>query len=320
MSKCLVVGGAGFIGSHVVDALIDAKHDVWVVDNLFLGKRENVINCPPSEFFRGFYAIDASDYTAMKVLVRSIRPDVVYNLAVMPLPHSLCYPKENVDVNINIITNLLEMQGNLCFERLIHFSSSEVYGSAVYTPMTEEHPLEAITPYAASKAACDLICLSYFKTFDNDVTILRPFNNYGPRQNEGSYAGLIPLTINRILKGDPIKIYGDGNQTRDYIYVEDTARAAVIALGFGNLAGQVINIASGIAISVNEIVEAIKGLMADRIIPPCEYEDERPGDVRCHLASVVKSQSLLKFKPMCLLEDGLKETIKFYAEKNKKSL
>jgi UDP-glucose 4-epimerase len=307
--KVMVVGGAGFIGSHLVDALVEADHQVAVVDNLFLGKRENVH--PEAEF----YLCDAADPLELKIVMGQAKPEFVYNLAVMPLPHSLVYPLENVITNVKITTNLLELQSNFWFYRMVHFSSSEVYGTALYTPMCESHPLEASTPYAASKAACDLICMSYYRTFGNRVSILRPFNNYGPRQNDQSYAGLIPLTINRIIKGDPVAIHGDGKQTRDYIYVEDTAQAAMLYLRRDDLDGDTINIASGQDMSVIDTVDEINLLMGKYIKEPIVFKRERPGDVRKLVADVTKAKEKLLFFATTPLRQGLEKTIAFYENK-----
>ena len=254
--KIAVVGGAGFIGSHLVDLLVE-NHKVFVIDNLFLGKKENV------NIAAEFFVRDASDIIDLRLIFKKIKPDVVFNLAVLPLPHSIQCPYKNVMENTLIVSNLLDLQHACWFDRLIHFSSSEVYGSAQYTPMCESHPLEAVTPYAASKAAGDLICMSYHRTFHSKVSIIRPFNNYGPRQNMGTYAGLIPITVNRIMNGKAPLISGDGLQTRDYIYVGDTARAAKMLLERKDLDGEIINVASGRAVSVYEIVRDIRDLMKD---------------------------------------------------------
>jgi UDP-glucose 4-epimerase len=305
--RILVTGGAGFIGSHVVDALIAKDHEVAVVDNLFLGKRENVN--PEARF----YNIDAASWGTLRTAFEEFQPEVVYNLAVLPLPHSLMRPLENVMQNIQITTNLLELQMAQWFYRLIHFSSSEVYGSALYTPMCESHPLEASTPYAASKAACDLVCLSYYRTFKNHVMIIRPFNNYGPRQNDKSYAGVIPLTINRIRNNELPVIYGNGLQTRDYIYVGDTARAAVMLLDRPDLEGEIINIASGHDISIYWLVQEIQSLMCRE--GQIEYRPERPGDVHRHIANTLKAKDLLGFEPQVDMAEGLEKTIDFYMGK-----
>lgn len=317
MTKSMVLGGAGFIGSHLVDTLLAEGDLVCVVDNLFLGKTSNL----PSSIM--FAEIDASNPIVLGGVIRDVQPDTIYNLAVMPLPHSLEHPRENVLRNIEIVQNVCEELRRGMVKRLVHFSSSEVYGSAEYEPMCENHPWKASTPYAASKAAGDLICLSYVKTFDCDISIIRPFNNYGPRQNSGAYAGIIPLTIRRILDHEDLVIYGDGNQTRDYIFVKDTARAAVMMGKRDDLKGQIINIASGHDYSMNWLVREIQLLMSSILInrnyemetSPIDYQPARPGDVRRHIANVLKAKDLLGFEHTTSMANGLKQTIEFYLEK-----
>lgn len=314
--KILVVGGAGFIGSHLVDSLVLKGHDVFVADNLFLGKRSNISKLNDDRFFN----IDASDFEKLfRIFCEIGKVDLVYNLAVMPLSHSIDCPHINVDSNIKIVNNLCCLLQEYHYSRLIHFSSSEVYGSAQYEPMCEKHPIEPSTPYAAAKAAGDFICLSYVKTFGCDISIIRPFNNYGPRQNSGSYAGVIPLTINRILNGESPIIYGDGQQTRDYIYVEDTVKAAIILSEKEDAKGEIFNIASGHDVSIEWLVKKIQELIGKRnIIPEYSkvysilYEPERPGDVRRHIANTLKAKDVLGFQHEISMREGLEKTIDWY--------
>lgn len=303
--RTMVVGGAGFIGSHIVDALLDDGQTVCVVDDLFLGKTENVRG--DALFAKG----DASCFECISELVHSFKPSTIYNLAVLPLPHSLENPYDNIDKNVKIVQNLCNLLQERFFKRLIHFSSSEIYGSALYSPMCEEHPMKPLTPYAASKAAGDLICLSYVKTFDCNITIIRPFNNYGPRQNAGSYAGVIPLTINRIRNNEEVIIYGDGKQTRDYIFVRDTARAALMIGKRDDLKGEVFNIGSGKDISIEELIGKIYWGMCSEPLK-IKHKKERPGDVHRHIANCLKAKDVLGFEPSISLDQGLKETIKWY--------
>lgn len=304
MRRVAVIGGAGFIGSHLVDALIENGDIVAVADNLFLGKKDNI------DRRAEFYLVYADNVREIERFIQSFEPHLIYNLAVLPLPHSLTSPDHNISNNIAITQHLCEFLRAGEYRQLVHFSSSEVYGSAQYEPMCEEHPWKASTPYAASKAACDMICLSYVRTFGCNISILRPFNNYGPRQNAGSYAGIIPLTINRIREGKPAVIYGDGHQTRDYIYVKDTARAAVMLGNRQDLKGEVFNIGSGHDYSINWLVFEIAELMkANAII---EYESPRPGDIRRHIANVLKAKDVLGFEHTTPMAQGLAETIDFY--------
>jgi len=310
IKRVMVTGGAGFIGSHLVDLLADQVDVVCCVDNFFLGKPENI---NPTAIWAD---VDVSNWEDLYRFIVDFKPGLVYNLAVVPLPHSLKYPYGNVQQNIAMVQNLCEMQRMGLFKKMVHFSSSEVYGSAQYEPMCENHPWKASTPYAASKAAGDMICLSYVRTFGCDISIIRPFNNYGPRQNAGSYAGIIPLTINRIKCGDPIIVYGDGEQTRDYIFVKDTAMAAVMMGKRMDLKGEVINVASGHEYSINWLVKEIRELMGCQY-RQIDYQPARPGDVRRHIANVIKAKDVLKFEHSVPMDQGLKETIKYYlAEEN----
>jgi UDP-glucose 4-epimerase len=312
----LVTGAAGFIGSHLVDALIEEKPAKLIaVDNLFLGRQENLSQAlgkaPSFEFIKQ----DASDYDAMQSIIQAHAIEIVYNLAVIPLPTSLERPKWTVDHNIAITSTLCELARKQAFKTLIHFSSSEAYGSAIDVPMCETHSLLPTTPYAASKAADDHVVLSFCRTFGIDAAILRPFNNYGPRQNDQAYAGVIPIVINKVLKKEPIEIFGDGEQTRDFIYVKDTAAAAVAMYKSEATRGQVINAASGREISVNALVAALlKALNAEN--HPIIHTDPRPGDVRRHCGSIARAGELFDFNPRTSLDDGLQATVDWYMQKD----
>lgn len=307
----LITGGAGFIGSHLVDALTKENPEkIIVVDNFFLGKSENL-----ADALRIFPEIkilnqDASDYAGMKKILESEGTDVIFDLAVIPLPASLEKPEWTFKTNTDISLTICELARNDLFKTLVHFSSSEVYGTSISTSMSESHPLNGTTPYAASKAAGDLVISSYCRTFGIDASLIRPFNNYGPRQNEKSYAGVIPLTIQRLLNGESPIILGDGKQTRDYLYVTDTARAAIDIYNHKNTRGHVLNIASGREISIQYLIRLIMEYMdCDREIV---FGPERPGDVRRHIANIYLAEDLIGFSPSVKFEEGLKKTVDWY--------
>ena len=199
---------------------------------------------------------------------------------------------------------------------LIHCSSSEAYGSALYSKMDEAHPLTPTTPYAASKAAADQVVLSYCQTFGIDAAIVRPFNNFGPRQNPGSYAGLIPIVINRVRRGLPIEIYGDGLQTRDYIFVRYTTEAMVRVYESATTRCKVVNVATGREITVNELVGRLLEAME---VPdhPVTHVADRPGDVRRHRGEVRLLRELTGFEPPSITAADLKETVDWYKEYGK---
>jgi UDP-glucose 4-epimerase len=309
----LVTGGAGFIGSHVVDSLIlNDPEKIVAVDNFFLGKKENLAEAHKKYSLLKIYDQDASDYEKMKTILENEGIDVIFDLAVIPLPASLEKPEWTFKHNIDLTLTMCELARNDLFKTLIHFSSSEAYGTSISGPMDEKHPLNGTTPYAASKAAEDLLIFSYCRTFGIDASIIRPFNNYGPRQNEKSYAGVIPLTIKKVLSGSAPIIQGDGKQTRDYLYVTDTANAAIEVYNHKKTRGQVLNIASGKEVSIRYLVEFIKDYLgcSKKII----YEAERPGDVRRHIANIFLAEDMIGFHPSVNFEDGLKTTIEWYKQ------
>jgi UDP-glucose 4-epimerase len=310
----LVTGGAGFIGSHLVDRIVqESPGNLVVVDNLFLGKEENLEQARQAFPALKLYRQDACDYEAMKRILAAENVEVMFNLAVVPLPTSLERPRWTVDVNVAITTVACELLRQAYYQTLIHFSSSEAYGSAQYVPMDEKHPLLPSTPYAASKAASDHVVLSYWETFGIDAAIVRPFNNFGPRQNEGTYAGVIPVVIRAALQGDPVIIYGDGEQTRDFIFVGDVAHAAVCVYEEPATRGQVINIATGHELSINRLVREMLAILDVDV--PIVYEAPRPGDVRRHCGSVDLARRLIGFQPHVALNDGLVETVNWYRQK-----
>jgi UDP-glucose 4-epimerase len=311
----LVTGGAGFIGSHLVDELIDEKPEkLVVVDNLFLGDERNLNEARQKFPALIFKELDASDKDSMKILCDKHGVEVIFNLAVIPLPTSLARPKWTTDQNILITSTLCELAKEKAFQTLIHFSSSEAYGSAQTIPMDENHALSPLTPYAASKAAGDHIVLSFCESFLIDAAILRPFNNFGPRQNDKAYAGIIPIVIKNVLHGKPIEIFGDGQQTRDFIFVKDTAKAAIGIYKCPDTRSQITNIASGRETSINELVEEMLRIMkAEK--HTVVHSEPRPGDVRRHCADVSKARRYFDFTPTKDIQKGLRVTINWYSNK-----
>jgi len=308
----LVTGGAGFIGSNLVDRLIlEEPAKLVVVDNFFLGREENLVGAQQMFPDLRIYRLDASNLAAMQHLAQSEKIGVVFNLAAIPLPTSLEYPAWTIETNIKIATTFCELLRCGYIHTLVHCSSSEAYGSALHASMTEDHPLVPSTPYAASKAAADQIVLSYYHTFGFDAVIARPFNNFGLRQNPGTYAGVIPIIINRVRKGEPIEIFGDGLQTRDYIFVRYTAEATVKIYESELTRGRVINIATGHEISINELVARLLKVMG---VPnhPILHTAPRPGDVRRHCGNVHLLREFTGFEPQPISDKDLRETVEWY--------
>lgn len=308
----LVTGGAGFIGSHLVDLLIsEGVGQLTIVDNFFLGKRANLLEASQQRSDLRILTADASDDHALRAAFSELKDvDVVFDLAVIPLPTSLERPRFCFETNVHITTALCELLREGLFGSLVHFSSSEAYGSAKSISMSEEHPLEPLTPYAASKAASDHLVRTYAATFGVDALVVRPFNNYGPRQNDQQYAGIIPTMLRCAFEGRLFTIFGDGQQTRDYIYVKDTARAVLDLYQCSQARGQVVNIGSGQEISIHDLKLKIEHILGREI--PTEWREPRPGDVRRHRADITLLQILTDFKAQTSIDDGLVKTVEFY--------
>lgn len=311
----LVTGGAGFIGSHLVDLLIaEEVAQLTVVDNLFLGTHANLSEARQKLPDLQILPIDASNEDALSAAFSRLGPvDIVFDLAVIPLPTSLEQPQFCFDTNVRITSVLCELLRKGYFETLVHFSSSEAYGSARTVPMGEDHPLEPLTPYAASKAASDHLVRTYAATFNVDALVIRPFNNYGPRQNDRQYAGVIPMLLKSAFDGHVFTLFGDGQQTRDYIYVTDTVRATLELYKCAKARGQVINVASGQEISILDLKTKIEQILGRSI--PTQQRDPRPGDVRRHLANITLLKNLVNFEPQVPIDEGLIKTVEFYRKR-----
>ena len=311
----LVTGGAGFIGSHLVDQLITQDvNEIIVVDNMFLGNNENLTDAKQNGTITT-YNDDASIATSLQYIFDRHKIDIVFNCATKALNYSFLNPENAFSVNVAITLNLLELQRAKKFNTLCHFSTSEVYGSAVYEPMDESHPKLPTTTYAAGKAAADLAVESYVKMFNLDSFIVRPFNNYGPRQNyKGFMAGVIPNTARRILQNERPELHGSGKQTRDFIYVKDTIKA-IIDIYYVLPRGESVNISSENNFEIQFIIK--------KIMQYFQYEgeillkDKRYADVFTHKACDKKLKGLITFKETPL-EIGLENSLSWYEKKIKR--
>jgi len=309
-SSILVTGGAGFIGSHLVDRLIaDGAKQVVAVDNMFLGSEENL----QEAISKGakLYKDDIEISSTLDYLFSKYQFDIVFNCATKALNYSFVNPKNAFDTNVAGVLNILEHQRLGHFKTLVHFSTSEVYGTAVYEPMDEKHPINPTTTYAAGKAAADLAVNSYVNMFGLDSFIVRPFNNYGPRQNyKGYMAGVIPITAYKILKGQQPEIHGTGTQSRDFIYVLDTVDAIVKLYPVMEKSDSV-NISTDGQVSVKDLIQQITKIMNydGKILA----KEARGADVECHNASNAKVKKLIDYQ-LTPFDVGLKKTLDWYKE------
>lgn len=306
--KVLITGGAGFIGSELTRQLASEVDKVLVVDNLVNGRRENIEDILSDRV--QLHVEDVRHTDTMISLMEGV--DIVFHLACLGVRHSIHSPHENHEVNATATLNLLEAARKQGVKRFVYVSSSEVYGTAQWVPMTEEHPTFPMTVYGAAKLAGECYTRAYHRTYGYPTVVVRPFNSYGPRcHHEGDSGEVIPKFLLRCLAGKPMVIFGDGTQTRDFTFVSDTARGILLA-GFADAAvGQTINLGQGGEISINALATAIPrvvGLDEVNVI----HEAERPGDVWRLFADGSRAWELLGFSPSVSLEEGLTRLKQWY--------
>jgi UDP-glucose 4-epimerase len=308
--KILITGGAGFIGSHLCEKYTTEGQTVLCLDNFMngdLGNIRGLLNYSNFKLIKG----DVKDIDLLEKIVRDV--DVVIHLAAqIHVDRSILEPKLTYDINIFGTLNILELARRYDISKVIHTSTSEVYGSAQYVPMNENHPLDAPHPYGASKVAADRMCNAYIQTYGVNVCVMRPFNTFGPRQKDTGYGGVISIFVKRSLNGMPPIIYGDGMQTRDYTYVKDLVRAYDLILKYKKPMREPINFGTGKEIRIIDL--------AHKIIELCDKKGRikpvnvapRPGEVGRLVADYSKAKKLLGWEPEYTFEKGLIEFIKWY--------
>jgi UDP-glucose 4-epimerase len=304
----LVTGGAGFIGSEVVNQLVAKGAEVTVVDNLVNGKRDNLAGLP-AERFRLEIA-DIRDFERMRALLAKI--ELVLHLACLGVRHSIHSPLENHEVNATATLNLLEAARHAGVRRFVYVSSSEIYGTAQTVPMTEQHPAWPMTVYGAAKLAGERYADAYWRTYQFPTVVIRPFNAFGPRSHhEGDCGEVIPKFMLRAMAGRPLVVHGDGTQTRDFTYVTDTARGILLAATAERAVGQTVNLGQGKEISINQLAEAI-GAATGRNDLDVRHGPSRPGDVLRLYADTRRAVELLGFRAEISLREGLSRVRAWY--------
>jgi UDP-glucose 4-epimerase len=313
LGRVLVTGGAGFIGSELVRQLQSGAAEIVVVDNLVNGTRKNLADLVEQGVT--LEIADIRDASRMDDLIKGC--DTVFHLACMGVRHSLHSPLENHDVNASATLALVDAARRASVGRFVYVSTSEVYGSALRTPMAEDHPTLPTTVYGAAKLAGECYVRAMFKSYDFPVTIVRPFNAFGPRSHhEGDSGEVIPKMMLRSMAGLPLIIFGDGQQTRDFSYVADTASAILAAGALEAAIGETINVGSGVETSMNELAELINGVTG-RNDPVIEYQTDRPGDLSRLCCDASAAKRILGYEPRTNVHDGLIKLHDWYSARGR---
>ena len=309
--KYLVTGGAGFIGSHIVETLLEQEHSVRILDNFSTGRRENIAGVTRRfdgtrlEVLEG----DIRDASCVGEAVRGVEV-IFHEAAFASVPQSMEQPQECFDVNLTGTSQLFDAARRAGVRRAVVASSAAVYGESEALPLVEETPLQPKSPYAISKRVNEMYAELFTNSFGFDVVALRYFNVYGPRQRPDSmYAAAVPIFIRRLLDGKPITIFGDGGQTRDLINIRDVVHANLLASEHPNASGKVFNICTGAETRLLDLLEVLLDFFPNA--PQPEFTAPRAGDIYRSVGSPQKASDVMDFRAQVSLEDGLKETVEW---------
>jgi UDP-glucose 4-epimerase len=304
--RVLVTGGCGFIGSHLVDVLLTKGDAVTVLDNLSSGTLDNLkthMNNPTFQFIQG----DIRDTTAVEKALMNVEA-VIHEAAIVSVPLSIENPVLTNEVNVLGTLNLLEASVKAKVKRFVYVSSCAVYGDASKLPINEDAPVMPLSPYASSKLAAEGHCTSFFENHGLETVRLRYFNVYGPRQASSEYAGVMVKFLERIRKDQPPVIFGDGEQTRDFVYVSDVVDATLLALNRDRVAGNIFNIGTGEVVTINKLCDVFLELTEKEHLKPI-FMDAKPGEIRHSQADITKAMKLLGYRPKVPLKKGVREFI-----------
>jgi nucleoside-diphosphate-sugar epimerase len=306
--KVLVTGGAGFIGSHLAHGLLKAGFEVSVLDNFLTGKFENIAGI--KDDLKDIFETDIRDQTGCQKAVKDM--DAVFHLAALPsVPRSVENPHLTNEINITGTLNMLLASKDNKVKRFIFASSSSVYGDTPVLPKTEDMTPSPKSPYALQKLTGEHYVRTFNDLFKLEGLSFRFFNVFGPRQDPKSqYSAVIPLFANGILHREPIHIYGDGEQSRDFTYVDNVVEGNILALRAGALNGESVNLACGGRFTLNYLLEALEKICGEKAI--VTHAEARTGEVKHSQAATELAEKLIDFRPLVAFEDGLKKTVKSF--------
>ncbi|HDQ45723.1 MAG TPA: SDR family NAD(P)-dependent oxidoreductase [bacterium] len=298
----LITGGAGFVGSNLVDQLVEEGARVTVLDDLFSGRKENIAHFREITFIQGC----VTDVDKINQLVQE--NELVFNLAVRNIIVSTVSPELDFQVNTGGMFNILLAAKKFGVERIVYTSSASVYGNSRYLPINEDDHISTLNPYAASKLSAENYCHAFFETYDVPMAIVRYSNVYGKKQSPTNpYCGVVSKFFESLMNGQSPQIHGDGEQTRDFTYVADAVEATLLAAYHPRAVGEVFNVGSGKETSINELVSRIIEIIGTKARP--QYIDRRDIDnIRRRVLNIEKSRKILRWSPTRTLENGLRET------------
>ena len=309
MTIAMVTGGAGFIGSHLVETLVAEGYQVRVVDNLCTGNRDNLA---PVKDKIEFFDCDINDSERLNTAMEGVEV-VFHEAALASVPLSIDKPHEVNDACVRGTLNVLEKAKNHGVKKLVYAASSSCYGNNPYAAKRETDGLEALSPYAAAKLAGELYCQSFYHSFGLETVGIRYFNVFGPRQDPDSpYSAVIPLFITWMLNGKSPTVYGDGLQSRDFTYVQNIVDANLLAARTDNIGGRVFNVANGKSIDLLTLIRLLNQHLGTDIQP--DHQPPRVGDVRESLADINSAMRELGYVPGIGFEEGLERSIAYYRE------
>ena len=304
--RALVTGGAGFIGSNIVEQLLIDGHEVAVLDNLITGYRCNLDPFPQVHFIEG----DIREDTALARAMGGV--EIVFHLAAsVGNKRSIDCPVDDAEVNIIGTLKVLTAAVRAGVRKVVFSSSAGIFGELKTLPIREDHPCEPDSPYGASKLGAEKECLVFAKLYDIEAVCLRYFNVYGPNQRFDAYGNVIPIFVFQMLRGEPLTIYGDGEQTRDFVHVKDVVQANLRSAMARGVSGT-FNIASGTRITINDLVERIQRTSGMR--PVVRHAPPRAGDVRHSLADISAAREAFAYSPSMGLDEGLSGYIRWARE------
>lgn len=300
----LVTGGAGFIGSHIAEALLERGEHVRVFDNMLTGRDINLAALGGrAEYIQG----DLRDRAALEAAMKGV--EVVFHQgAIASVPSSIADPVGSLEINVNGTQNVLLAARAMGVRRVVYASSSAVYGDEPTLPKRENLPTNTLSPYAVQKLTGELLCDVFTRIYGLETVALRYFNVFGPRQNPASeYAAVVPRFLTMLLEGKRPVVYGDGEQTRDFVYIANVVQANLRAAVSSAAVGRALNIGCGERISLNEVLRLAGELLGIKV--EAEYREARPGDVRDSIADISLAQELLGYQPEIPFRTGLARTL-----------